>query len=79
MKLFEIKIYNNIFILMNYYEKNYQEIIMFENRILMNCEKRRNLKSKEFYPLIELAIYKALFLYFYKEKAKTLIFTFTKW
>ena len=53
--------------------------MMFEKRILMNCEKRRNLKSKEFYPLIELAIYKALFLYFYKEKAKTLIFTFTKW
>lgn len=45
-------------------KKNYQEIIIFEKRILMNCEKRRNLKSNEFYPLIELAISKALFLYF---------------
>ena len=53
--------------------------MMFEKRILMNWENSRNLKSSDYYPLIELAIYKAFFLYFYIENAKTLSFTFTKW
>lgn len=56
-----------------------QEMIMFEKRILMNWEKRRNLKSRDSSPFIEFAISKAFFLYFSMENAKTLIFTFTKW
>lgn len=51
---------------------------MLEKRILMNCEKSRNLKSKDSSPFMELAMSRAFFLYFYIENAKTFSFTFTK-
>jgi hypothetical protein len=42
-----------------------QGIAILEKRILINCEKRKNLKSSEFYFLISYAILNALDLYFY--------------
>ena len=51
---------------------------MLEKSILMNWEKSRNLKSRDSSPLMEFAISKALFLYFYIENANTLSLTLTK-
>lgn len=44
---------------------NNQGIAMLENRILMNWENSKNLKSKEFYFFISSAMLRALDLYFY--------------
>ena len=52
---------------------------MLEKRILMNWENSKNLKSREFYRFIDLAISKALPLYFSITMWNTFTFTRTKW